>query len=336
MALQVFTSPLAPNRVQLELGGLSGPFAQDGPLGAFDPRRDLLLSIDGVVTPVVTASFDAPNNRYLMFTDKPFSPLSTIQVVHHMPSPPFQAAAPALRQHASLLAAGVVSPPGSEFAFPQPVVEGNSLAVAVDSNLSTSPPVISDNLGGVWTQLGHFAAGGDSHGFTVFSATAPVSGEMRVTLQFLSTTDAAVMLAEVQHALPLEQSVSSTGTGASWASPPLTTVSPKEFLLAFDVGYAPPVTITDSFQSIESQVLPGTPNIQLDMGAMLVSSTGVYRSHFSQSGPSKWQTFLLSYPVDSASFSVPGFALIAIQGGEVGGVASGWGVEWGVNWGTGN
>jgi hypothetical protein len=334
--MQFFTSPSAPNRVQLELGGLLGPFVQDGPLGAFDPRRDLSLFIDGVPTPVVTASFDAPNNRYLMFTDKPFSPLSTIQVVHHMPSPPFQAAAPPLRQHVSFLTTGITSPPGHQFAFPLPVTEGNALAVAVDSNNSTSVPTISDNLGSIWTSLGHFVGGGDSHGFTVFSATAPVSGDLSVTLKFSDTTDAAVVLAEMQHVLPLEQAVSSSGSSMFWTSPPLMPVSPKEFLVAFDVGYSPPVTITDSFQSIESQLLLGVPNVQLDLATLLVSSVGTYRSHFTQQGSDKWQTFLLSYPVDLTSFSVPGFALIAIQGGEVGGVAPGWGVGWGENWGTGN
>ena len=82
-------SPYA-NRIQLVLAPFVGPFVQDGPLGAFDPRRDLEVYVDGVKQVIQTFSFDAPNNRYLLYMANAINLQGTIQVVHHVPSPPFQ------------------------------------------------------------------------------------------------------------------------------------------------------------------------------------------------------------------------------------------------------
>jgi hypothetical protein len=79
-----------PNRIQIVLDPYVGPFVQDGPLGSFDPRRDLEVWIDGVLTPVQTFAFDANNNRYLLYMATEINLQGVIQVVHHMPSPPFQ------------------------------------------------------------------------------------------------------------------------------------------------------------------------------------------------------------------------------------------------------
>jgi len=78
-----------PNRIQLVLAPLVGPFVQDGPLGAFDPRRDLQVYVDGVLQVIQTFSFDPVNNRYLLFLATAFNLQGVIQVVHHCPSPPF-------------------------------------------------------------------------------------------------------------------------------------------------------------------------------------------------------------------------------------------------------
>lgn len=77
------------DRIQLLLDSVLGPFSQDGPLGAFDPRRDLEVYVDGKHIPVRTFSFDANNNRYLLFMDQQFNLQGVVQVVHHMPSPSF-------------------------------------------------------------------------------------------------------------------------------------------------------------------------------------------------------------------------------------------------------
>ena len=78
-----------PNRIQLILDGVSGPLVQNGPLGQFDPRRDLELYIDGILTPVYTFTYDVTNNRYLLYTQNAINLQGVIQVVHHMPDPPF-------------------------------------------------------------------------------------------------------------------------------------------------------------------------------------------------------------------------------------------------------
>ena len=74
-----------------------GPFEQTsagsppitGPLGNFDPRRDLDVYVDGNLVPVQASSFDAPNNRYLLNMGGAFNLNGTIQVVHHITSPAF-------------------------------------------------------------------------------------------------------------------------------------------------------------------------------------------------------------------------------------------------------
>ena len=78
-----------PNRIQIVLAPFVGPFVQDGPLGTFDPRRDLEVYVDGVKLPVQTFSFDAVNNRYLLYMGQAINLQGTIQIVHHVPSPPF-------------------------------------------------------------------------------------------------------------------------------------------------------------------------------------------------------------------------------------------------------
>ncbi len=79
------------NRIQLVLTPFNGPLTQNGPLGSFDPKRDLEIHVDGVLIPVQTAYFDTVNNRYLLFMLQTFNLQGMIQVVHHMPSPPFTA-----------------------------------------------------------------------------------------------------------------------------------------------------------------------------------------------------------------------------------------------------
>jgi hypothetical protein len=79
-----------PNRIQLVLAPFVGPFVQDGPLGDFDPRRDLEVYVDGVREVIQTFSFDATNNRYLLFMQNTINLTGTIQIIHHVPSPPFQ------------------------------------------------------------------------------------------------------------------------------------------------------------------------------------------------------------------------------------------------------
>lgn len=78
-----------PNRIQWILEEYQGPLLQDGVLGNFNPTRDLEVYVDGVLTTVRTFIFDPANNRYLLYTDNPINLQGVIQIIHHMPSPPF-------------------------------------------------------------------------------------------------------------------------------------------------------------------------------------------------------------------------------------------------------
>lgn len=78
-----------PNRIQIVLNPFVGPFVQDGPLGAFDPRRDLRVYVDGVLQTIQSFSFDQVNNRYLLFMASQINLQGVIQIVHHVPDPPF-------------------------------------------------------------------------------------------------------------------------------------------------------------------------------------------------------------------------------------------------------
>lgn len=77
-----------PNRIQLEMDLPTGPF-ESLVLGFFDPRRDLELWVDGKQLVINNFSFDAINNRYLIYTANPFNLQGIVQLIHHVPNPPF-------------------------------------------------------------------------------------------------------------------------------------------------------------------------------------------------------------------------------------------------------
>ena len=88
--MTVKTNAPYPNRIQWILGDYYvGPFTQDGPLGQFDPRRDLEVYVDGTLITVRSFVFDGANNRYLLYMSQNFNLQGVVQVIHHMPNPPF-------------------------------------------------------------------------------------------------------------------------------------------------------------------------------------------------------------------------------------------------------
>lgn len=87
--LAVVVNEAYPNRIQLTLGVLPGPWEQNGPLGSFDPRRDLEVYVDGQFVPIQSYQFDSNSDSYLISLVRQINLHGVIQVVHHMPSPPF-------------------------------------------------------------------------------------------------------------------------------------------------------------------------------------------------------------------------------------------------------
>jgi hypothetical protein len=87
--VQVFVNANYPNRIELDLGSLTGPFvAGDVP---FDPRQSLEVYIAGVPVAILAFGFDVPNNRYLMFTQNLIDTTAITQVIYHMPATVFTA-----------------------------------------------------------------------------------------------------------------------------------------------------------------------------------------------------------------------------------------------------
>lgn len=103
MALALLINANYPNRIELQLGALTGPFTASST--ALDPRQVFELYVDGDPKPIVSFSFDATNNRYLLFTAKPISATQVVQLIYHIPSPVYASGAGTLPGFA--LVAGV-------------------------------------------------------------------------------------------------------------------------------------------------------------------------------------------------------------------------------------
>ena len=78
-----------PTRVELLITGGRGPLHSPA-IGDFDPRRDVTLYLNGGPTPIQSFIWDAPRNRYVCYLEKPFDTRGLIQMIHHMPDPPFE------------------------------------------------------------------------------------------------------------------------------------------------------------------------------------------------------------------------------------------------------
>ena len=109
--MQVIVNAADSNRVLLLLGGLPGPLVSTA-LGAFNPGRDLELYIDGTANGVLSSTFDSLNNRYLIFISRAFdADASIVQLIHHMPLPPFTAGASVVPGFALIAGVGGVDAP---------------------------------------------------------------------------------------------------------------------------------------------------------------------------------------------------------------------------------
>ena len=190
------------------------------------------------------------------------------------------------------------------FPFPNPVMSGDQLVILVGTDeYASNPSSITDNQGNVWTFQHHFTGGGDSHGFTLYTATASASGTLSVTVTIGGTSDMAVLAAEITGVGPFDQLLANLGDSASWPSSPLTTTVTNELLISFDMGYAPPVVATDNFTVLQSQILTrsGFGTVQMQMASLPALTVGTYTSSWSMASSSEWKTIIMSYPPSQAA-----------------------------------
>lgn len=89
MAITATVNRPYPNRVQIHLGTLPGPLLNTR-LGDFDPRRDVTVYNGGRRMVVDSFTWDPRGNRYLLFTTEPLDFSAVVQVIHHVPNPPFE------------------------------------------------------------------------------------------------------------------------------------------------------------------------------------------------------------------------------------------------------
>ena len=77
-----------PYRLQLVLNDLTGPLSNSA-IGMFDLRKHVAIYNGGRLIGVDSFTWDSNRNRYLIFLKQALDFELPIQVIHHVPSPPF-------------------------------------------------------------------------------------------------------------------------------------------------------------------------------------------------------------------------------------------------------
>jgi len=84
----LFRTPY-PDRLEVLIQGLNGPLISDT-LGLFNPMRDLTIYAGGHKVSITGFAWDPDNSRYILYLIEDISQwASRIQVIHHVPNPPF-------------------------------------------------------------------------------------------------------------------------------------------------------------------------------------------------------------------------------------------------------
>ena len=130
-----------PNRLVLSCAPFAGPFTSPG-LGAFDPRTDMEFYVDGDPLTVSEFTFDAGNNRYLLYAAQTFDTQGVVQGVFHVLTSPFASAGTLTALNTAGLGANVAASQPSETAWADPGniaynVPGTYASVAPPPSLST-------------------------------------------------------------------------------------------------------------------------------------------------------------------------------------------------------
>lgn len=196
---------------------------------------------------------------------------------------------------------------GDSFTLPQPVTIGDQLALVFEVSQGTgSPDTFEDNLGNTYNLFSYHPGGGDSHGMTCYQTTSIASGSCTITFTLPGSRNVLVHGVEVTNAgtMILTDPVNNAGFSGVWDSEPIT-VTGSNLLLTFDVGYAPPVVITNDFTTLESGTLAGSPTVQVDTAAAVVGS-GTYQSSFSQATEfGEWITVIVAFPFTGTASGSP-------------------------------
>lgn len=80
------------NLITLQLN-IQGPFrrfdASRNAMMYFNPNTDIEVYVDGILTSVASSSYDVTSNAYHLYLKVPISSDNVVQIIHHMPAPPF-------------------------------------------------------------------------------------------------------------------------------------------------------------------------------------------------------------------------------------------------------
>lgn len=243
------------DRIQLVLDPNIGPMVQQGPLGAFDPRRDLQIYVDGALIPVRTFTFDANGNRYLLFMDQQINLQGVIQVVHHMPSPPFLSGArPGWLQFAKVSLA-IVGSTTIVLPFAKPVGKGNAIVVSFD--VIPDPPYtlgITDNLGNSYALVNSVTAAGRR--MNTYVAQNSVAGATTITATITGSATPGVAflliheITDVIFSGAVDVFAGQSGTSAAPVTPSFTTTAND--IIFGSVLTQLPATATGGARNIQS------------------------------------------------------------------------------------
>lgn len=242
----LWTNAAFTNRLALYCNPQTGPYVSPA-LGAFNPQRDMQFYVDGDLLNIVTVSFDAVNNRYLMFSYGTFNLQGVIQGTYHLPSPPFVESTGA--GSAPFDKSAIANGYSSAVVFSTPLTpaysgEWSLLIAGIDGALSGSGLPTP----GTWTSIT------GPHEYAAYSSDA-ADFSPQIALAANSQWAALLSLFFTNGLTPaIVQSASAASTGmesavASLSQPP----TPGNTILAFAIGRlglstaAPqPLFVTDS------------------------------------------------------------------------------------------
>lgn len=198
------------------------------------------------------------------------------------------------------------------FEIADPVVAGDQITFGVELNgTGSAPSSVIDNLGNTWTQESDQVGGGDNHNFAVYNCSVTNAGDMQVTVTLAAPVNLLLHGVHISGsgAIQLTSPANNTGTSAAWSSVALTPSGANTMLLAFSVGYGPPMAPSDSFTLQESGLVPGSAaTTQLAMASLAIGASAATQSKWAQNSSAEWQTVLVGFQMN-AQAGTPDFRI---------------------------